>query len=119
MDFIVIFIAIVSAFGFVVFFVNRRHQNRALKSEDNVTAATDDAGETPTARPADSKIVPVSVNYHFTRKCNYQCGFCFHTAKTSYVLPLETAKHGLKMLKEAGNVIFAVCSDFLNFGKGS
>ena len=33
------------------------------------------------------QVVPVSVNYHFTRQCNYSCGFCFHTAKTSYVLP--------------------------------
>ena len=48
------------------------------------------------------KTVPRSVNYHFTRQCNYQCGFCFHTAKTSFVLPLEKAKQGLKMLKEAG-----------------
>ena len=45
---------------------------------------------------------PVSVNYHFTRQCNYKCGFCFHTAKTSYVLPLDEAKRGLKLLKEAG-----------------
>ena len=38
---------------------------------------------------------PVSVNYHFLRTCNYSCGFCFHTAKTSYVLPIEevSGKH--------------------------
>lgn len=30
----------------------------------------------------------------FTRKCNYECGFCFHTAKTSYLTPLEDAKIG-------------------------
>ena len=41
------------------------------------------------AMPPSEIAVPVSVNYHFTRKCNYSCGFCFHTAKTSYVLPLE------------------------------
>ncbi|XP_001510936.1 radical S-adenosyl methionine domain-containing protein 2 [Ornithorhynchus anatinus] len=46
--------------------------------------------------------IPISVNYHFTRQCNYKCGFCFHTAKTSFVLPLEEAKRGLRMLKEAG-----------------
>ena len=45
---------------------------------------------------------PLSVNYHFTRQCNYQCGFCFHTAKTSFVLPIDEAKRGLKLLKEAG-----------------
>ena len=46
--------------------------------------------------------IPESVNYHFTRQCNYECGFCFHTAKTSFVLPIDEAKRGLKMLKEAG-----------------
>ena len=45
---------------------------------------------------------PLSVNYHFTRQCNYQCGFCFHTAKTSFVLPINEAKRGLKLLSEAG-----------------
>lgn len=49
-----------------------------------------------------SASVPVSVNYHFTRRCNYECGFCFHTAKTSYILPLEDAKKGLLLLKQAG-----------------
>ena len=44
----------------------------------------------------------MSVNYHFTRQCNYSCGFCFHTAKTSFVLPIEDAKRGLKMLVDAG-----------------
>ena len=48
------------------------------------------------------KIIPESVNYHFTRQCNYSCGFCFHTAKTSFVLPLEEAKRGLKLLVDAG-----------------
>ncbi|KAJ9576892.1 hypothetical protein L9F63_006510 [Diploptera punctata] len=49
-----------------------------------------------------TKIIPRSVNYHFTRQCNYQCGFCFHTAKTSFVMPIQEAKNGLKMLKDAG-----------------
>ncbi|PQE05398.1 Radical S-adenosyl methionine domain-containing 2 protein [Rutstroemia sp. NJR-2017a BBW] len=56
-------------------------------------------------RKRDSKpipLVPISVNYHLTRKCNYECGFCFHTAKTSYILPLEEAKRGLLLLKQAG-----------------
>ena len=47
---------------------------------------------------------PESVNYHFTRQCNYACGFCFHTAKTSFVLPEAEAKMGLKLLKEAGEI---------------
>lgn len=45
---------------------------------------------------------PTSVNYHFTRQCNYKCGFCFHTAKSSFVLPLEEAMRGLRLLHEAG-----------------
>lgn len=51
---------------------------------------------------APDKIIPKSVNYHFTRQCNYSCGFCFHTAKTSFVMPLDEAKNGLAMLKQAG-----------------
>ena len=47
-----------------------------------------------------SKIL--SVNYHFTRECNYNCGFCFHTQKSKKILPLEEAIHGLKILKEYG-----------------
>nr|XP_033793442.1 radical S-adenosyl methionine domain-containing protein 2 [Geotrypetes seraphini] len=50
----------------------------------------------------EAAVIPTSVNYHFTRQCNYKCGFCFHTAKTSFVLPLEEAKRGLSLLKEAG-----------------
>ncbi|KAL1872423.1 hypothetical protein Daus18300_004394 [Diaporthe australafricana] len=46
--------------------------------------------------------VPISVNYHFTRKCNKECGFCFHTAKTSHVASIGEAKQGLILLKNAG-----------------
>ena len=49
-----------------------------------------------------TKVVPISVNYFFSRKCNKTCGFCFHTAKTSYVLPEARAHHGLALLKKAG-----------------
>jgi len=42
---------------------------------------------------------PVSVNYHF---CNYECGFYFHTEKTSSILPLDKAKCGMNLLKGAG-----------------
>jgi len=44
----------------------------------------------------------LSVNYHFTRQCNYKCEFCFHTNITSFVLPLDEAKRGLHLLQEAG-----------------
>ncbi|CAG7829396.1 unnamed protein product [Allacma fusca] len=49
-----------------------------------------------------TKIVPLSVNFHFTRKCNYECGFCFHTAKSSYLAPLEDVKRGLSKLADKG-----------------
>ena len=58
--------------------------------------------EKKSKKDENEKIIPESVNYHFTRQCNYSCGFCFHTAKTSFVLPLEEAKLGLRMLVEAG-----------------
>ena len=45
---------------------------------------------------------PISVNYHYTRQCNFKCGFCFHTQKSTYKLPLEYAIKGIKLLKEAG-----------------
>lgn len=50
----------------------------------------------------DGPLTPTSVNYHFTRQCNYKCGFCFHTAKTSFVLPLQEAQRGLRLLRDAG-----------------
>lgn len=52
-------------------------------------------------RPA----TPRSVNWHFTRRCNYSCHFCFHTAKDTYVMlerDMEKSKRGLAMLKAYG-----------------
>lgn len=68
----------------------------------NVRRLSNDSLTLPDGKAAPTATVPTSVNYHFTRKCNYRCGFCFHTAKTSFVLPLEEAKRGLKLLKDAG-----------------
>lgn len=45
---------------------------------------------------------PVAVNYHFTRRCNKTCGFCFHTATTSFMESPDRAKKGLSLLKRAG-----------------
>ena len=57
----------------------------------------------------------LSVNYHITRQCNYACGFCFHTAKTSDGLTEEQAQRGLRMLREKGmhKVNFAGGEPFL------
>lgn len=38
----------------------------------------------------------------FTRRCNYECGFCFHTEKTSHVESFENMQRGLWMLRRAG-----------------
>lgn len=46
--------------------------------------------------------VPISVNYHFTRRCNKSCGFCFHTATTSRIEPLPNQKRALALLAAAG-----------------
>lgn len=70
-----------------------------VRGEPKETQETQEDGNSAEAT------TPVSVNYHFTRQCNYKCGFCFHTAKTSFVLPLEEAKRGLLLLKEAGKFL--------------
>lgn len=72
----------------------------ALGLQRWLRAAADAAGKT--AAVEGPPLVPLSVNYHFTRQCNYSCGFCFHTAKTSFVLPLPEAKRGLALLAAAG-----------------
>ena len=43
-----------------------------------------------------------AINYHFSRKCNYECGFCFHTAKSSDKLSLMDAKKLISQLAQAG-----------------
>ena len=55
-------------------------------------------------------ITPVSVNYFFSRKCNKECAFCFHTEKDSYVASEDQMKHGLRLLKEAGSKCRVSCS---------
>ena len=69
-------------------------------------------------RPSKSKpnTCPISVNYHFSRQCNYSCGFCFHTAITSYKCNTSDAKRGLRLLHEAGmrKINFAGGEPFLH-----
>jgi len=45
---------------------------------------------------------PISVNYFFSRVCNYSCKFCFHYNSNNFHLNIEDAKKGLKKLKDAG-----------------
>jgi radical S-adenosyl methionine domain-containing protein 2 len=48
------------------------------------------------------KSLPVSVNIFPSRKCNYSCGFCFHTAKTEDLTSLDDARQALRLLAAAG-----------------
>lgn len=91
----------------VGFWVDRRKQ---VPFRTGVTeSVTNEKKHAETERTAKRNVTtPVSVNYHFTRKCNYKCGFCFHTAKTSFVLPIEEATRGLQLLKEAGEFFHSV-----------
>jgi radical S-adenosyl methionine domain-containing protein 2 len=50
----------------------------------------------------DKKDERVAVNYHITRECNYECKFCFHTAKTSHVESTENAKKIVLQLRQGG-----------------
>ena len=61
-------------------------------------------------------VIPRSVNYFISRKCNYSCKFCFHTAKTSHSLPIEQSAKGLRLLKDAGceKINFAGGEPFLH-----
>ncbi|PYI02587.1 radical SAM enzyme [Aspergillus sclerotiicarbonarius CBS 121057] len=67
-------------------------------------------------KPSKASKCPISVNYHFTRQCNKECGFCFHTASTSHVENIEDAKRGLALLKAAGmkKINFAGGEPFLD-----
>jgi radical S-adenosyl methionine domain-containing protein 2 len=58
---------------------------------------------------------PISVKYHFTRKCNKTCKFCFHTEKSSHVASSDEMMHGLRLLKESGmrKISFAGGEPFL------
>ncbi|XP_063040197.1 S-adenosylmethionine-dependent nucleotide dehydratase RSAD2 [Engraulis encrasicolus] len=84
----------------VSFWVGRKREQVALRTA--VIGVAKNGKNDAQRTPKENATIPTSVNYHFTRKCNYKCGFCFHTAKTSFVLPIEDAKRGLQLLKDAG-----------------
>ncbi|KAG8784514.1 Radical S-adenosyl methionine domain-containing protein 2 [Ceratobasidium sp. 428] len=54
------------------------------------------------APPSATDIVPVSVNWFPNRRCNYECSFCFHTSKNTFILPLDQGKDALRALADAG-----------------
>ena len=46
----------------------------------------------------------LSVNFHFTRRCNYSCHYCFHTDKgeTEDLINIENSRIVFQKLKTAG-----------------
>lgn len=97
--FAIVWAMLVAVADRLVLGLKRSHPSeKRLPTGDATDATTTGPGKgDPTA-----SVTPRSVNYHFTRKCNYKCGFCFHTETSSFYLPLEEAKKGLSMLKEEG-----------------
>ena len=84
-----------------------RQERRATGETVRASGRQQTGATADTATVSDVAVVetvPTSVNYHFTRQCNYKCGFCFHTAISSFVLPLDEAKRGLQMLRDAGKM---------------
>lgn len=69
------------------------------RSKDDITESI---SERPAPTPVKRDERRVAVNYHITRQCNYNCGFCFHTAKTSHVESEANAKKIVKALRDAG-----------------
>lgn len=67
-------------------------------------SAVSDRVEQAQPQTQENKSKNLVVNYHFMRQCNYHCGFCFHTAKTSHVASLTDAKKGLAILKQRGMI---------------
>ncbi|QGI61317.1 hypothetical protein CEK26_005284 [Fusarium fujikuroi] len=71
--------------------------------DENIEALTESPAHIVTTQSSKSftkeSNVPVSVNYFPSREWNYTCGFCFHTDTSSYVLPIDEAKRGLRLLR--------------------
>lgn len=44
------------------------------------------------------------INYHFHRRCNYSCKFCFHTSKNGDVASLLDAKRAMQLLQAEGMI---------------
>jgi molybdenum cofactor biosynthesis enzyme MoaA len=43
-----------------------------------------------------------TVNFHFTRQCNFACNFCFHTAKTDAIFAESELLRVLDLIRGAG-----------------
>ena len=91
-------------------FASRYHFLRASSCGGAIAAGRERAGGAGAAAPpsphaqerAAAALRDGSVNFHFTRKCNFACNFCFHTAKTGGHLPAAKLEAILTSLREAG-----------------
>ncbi|KAK0369195.1 hypothetical protein CLIM01_13445 [Colletotrichum limetticola] len=88
----------IAVLAITYYFSLRRHADTS-RSHRSKTAVTQKSTSKP---PVDNPDAPVSVNYFPSRECNYACGFCFHTNTSGYILSLNEAKHGMRLLKDAG-----------------
>ncbi|KAJ1634031.1 hypothetical protein T492DRAFT_903746 [Pavlovales sp. CCMP2436] len=43
-----------------------------------------------------------AVNFHFSRRCNYACAFCFHSQSNIDILPIEKLLQVVSLLADAG-----------------
>ncbi|KAF5371323.1 hypothetical protein D9758_004233 [Tetrapyrgos nigripes] len=83
------------------------HLSKMSAIVSNIISALPKLPILPFSRPEEpesnkERLVPVSVNYFPHRQCNYHCDFCFHTTKNMKILPLDDAKHALRLLAHAG-----------------
>ncbi|TDZ62047.1 Radical S-adenosyl methionine domain-containing protein 2 [Colletotrichum trifolii] len=83
-------------------YLSRERIRRRLRRGACASLVNGPASEKTKSPVVEDPHAPVSVNYFPSRECNYACGFCFHTNTSGYILPLEEAKRGLLLLKEAG-----------------
>jgi radical S-adenosyl methionine domain-containing protein 2 len=86
----------------LAFLQNRENNRGSQKNEVATVSATEKQVREISEEQPQVPFKPLSVNYFISRVCNYSCGFCFHTAKTKDMLPLDKAKEGLRMLQDYG-----------------
>jgi len=58
-----------------------------------------------------SQAIAPAINFHISRVCNYKCKFCFHTKKSSYILPINDQIEVLRQFRQVG-------SEKVNFAGG-
>ncbi len=95
----------------------RYHSTQKAKNHGTSASSTTSISLSAIAEgPSYTPTEVISVNFFFSRKCNYSCKFCFHTAKSDYSLPLDKALEGIRLLKDAGcqKINFAGGEPFLH-----